>query len=85
MSERRVEDRLDDLEQQVSVLMERMQATSAADPSNAKDWRKSVGMFNDRPAMREIDEEGERIRREGRERAASDGKYKKEDSVDKLG
>ncbi len=72
MSERRVEDRLDELEQQVSVLMERMQATNAADPLNAKDWRKSVGMFKDRPVKKEIDQEGERIRREDRERATSD-------------
>lgn len=72
MSEKRVEDRLDELEQQVHFLMARMQATHTADPLNAKDWRKSVGMFRDRPVMKEIDEEGERIRREDRERASSD-------------
>jgi len=72
MSERRVKDRLDELEQQVSVLMQRMQSTNTADPTNAKDWRKSVGMFKDRPVMKEVDQEGTRIRDEDRERAASD-------------
>jgi hypothetical protein len=34
-----------------------------------KDWRSTLGMFADDPIMKEIDEEGRRIREAGRQQA----------------
>lgn len=44
-------------------IMETIKGASAAE-TNARDWRKSLGMFNDRPVMQQIDEAGRRIRQE---------------------
>lgn len=35
-----------------------------------RDWRGTVGMFDDDPVMREVDEEGRKIREEDRRRAS---------------
>ena len=72
MPDNKLEQRLDSLEQQVRFLMERIQSTPVQTNSPQRDWRKSVGMFNDRPIMKEIDAEGIRIREEDRERAGND-------------
>ncbi len=36
-----------------------------------KDWRRSVGMFDDDPIMKEIIEEGQRLREEDRKQTNS--------------
>ncbi len=72
MSENEVEERLSSLEQQVRRLTEQIQATQESNRSSSKDWRKSIGIFQGRTVMKEIDAEGERIRREDREQAAHD-------------
>ena len=71
MSENKVEDRLDNLEQQVRQIMDRIGGDDQA-AEQGQDWRKSLGMFNDRPVMKEIDEEGRRIRQQDREQVAND-------------
>lgn len=71
MSESKVEDRLDNLEQQVQQIMDRIGGENQTAGQGQK-WRKSLGMFNDRPLMKEIDEEGRRIRQQDREQVAND-------------
>jgi len=71
MSENKVEDRLDSLEQQVRKIMDRIGDENQA-AEQGQNWRKSLGMFNDRPVMKDIDEEGQRIRQEDREQVAND-------------
>ena len=61
-----VEERLIYLEEQMRDIIARVP------PSSAKDWRSSLGMFDDRPVMREIDEEGRRIREADRESSRGD-------------
>lgn len=72
MSDSKVEQRLDSLEQQVRLLTQRLQPAPVQSDGPQRDWRRSVGMFNDRPVMKEIDAEGQRIREEDRERASDD-------------
>ena len=71
MSDDNVETRLETLEQQVKDILARITA-SDTDGRQAKDWRKSLGMFDDRPAMKQIDEQGQRIRRQDREQVEND-------------
>jgi len=71
MSENKVEDRLANLEQQVRQIMDRISDENQA-AEQGQNWQKSLGMFNDRPVMKEIDEEGRRIRQEDREQVAND-------------
>ena len=59
------------LEERVAALEEIVaQFLSQADSGVAKkDWRSTLGMFADDPLMKEIDEEGRRIRDAGRQQA----------------
>ena len=59
------------LEERVAALEATVaQLLSQADSGVAKkDWRSTLGMFADDPIMKEIDEEGRRIRKAGRRQA----------------
>ncbi len=67
MSQTTLEDRVATLEKQVAELMHRV-----LKPAVEKDWRSTVGMFADDPVMREIQEEGRKIREADREQAKRD-------------
>ena len=67
MSGATLEDRVEALENQVAELMERILL-----PPLEKDWRSTLGMFANDPVMKEIDEEGRRIREADREQARRD-------------
>ena len=56
-----LEERVTKLEQLVDELMHK-----ADTPVHKKDWRRTVGMFEGDPIMKEIIEEGQRIRQEDR-------------------
>jgi hypothetical protein len=62
LSESVLEERVAKLEQLVNKLMDGMYASP-------KDWRRTVGMFDGDPIMREIIEEGRRIRAADRRQA----------------
>jgi hypothetical protein len=62
-----LEQRVDLLEKKVAELMERILA-----PPVEKDWRSTIGMFKDDPIMKEIQEEGRKIREAEREEARRD-------------
>ena len=57
-----LESRLNNLEQQVAKLMERVLS-----PPQDKSWRTTLGMFDGDTLMPEIDEEGRKIREADRE------------------
>ncbi|WP_143309147.1 transferase hexapeptide repeat containing protein [Candidatus Entotheonella palauensis] len=57
-----LEERVAALEKTVAQLLSRSDATITK-----KDWRSALGMFADDPIMREIDEEGRRIREADRQ------------------
>lgn len=63
----KLEERVDTLEKQVAELMERILA-----PPPEKDWRSTIGMFADDPLMKEIQEEGRKIREADREQFRRD-------------
>lgn len=67
MSHTSLEERVATLEKQVAELMGRILASAPQ-----KDWRSTVGMFANDPVMREIQEEGRRIRQSDREQAKRD-------------
>ena len=62
-----LEQRVDVLEKRVAEVLERILA-----PTPAKDWRSTLGMFTGDPVMRELDEEGRKIREAEREEARRD-------------
>ena len=70
MTDSKVETRLDTLEQQVKAILNRISTSDSE--SRAKDWRRSLGMFDGHPAMKQIDEEGQRIRQQDREQVTND-------------
>lgn len=45
--------------------------TSSSPDSVTKDWRKSLGMFDDHPVMKQVDEAGKLIRQQDREQGAA--------------
>jgi hypothetical protein len=64
MSDAALESRIDSLEQQVSVLMQRVLT-----PPTSKNWQATLGMFDGDAFMQEIDEEGRKIREADREQS----------------
>lgn len=67
MANTTLEERVTTLERQVAGLMERILA-----PPPEKDWRSTIGMFANDPVMREIQEEGRKIREADREQFRRD-------------
>lgn len=64
-----VENRLNELEERVQEILDRIglpQTGSGPRPN----WQQSLGMFDGRPVMQEIDEAGQRVRLEDRSQAA---------------
>ncbi len=66
MASSTLEERIAELERLVKELMQR-----SGDSAEEKDWRRSVGMFDDDPIMKEIIEEGQRLREEDRKQTDS--------------
>lgn len=64
MSNTTLEQRVAALEQKVADLMEKVLS-----PPVVKDWRSTIGMFKSNTLMKEIDEEGRKIREADREQA----------------
>ena len=62
-----LEQRVAALEKQMAELMERLMK-----PPPVKDWRSTIGMFANDPIMKEIQEEGRKIREAEREEARRD-------------
>ena len=70
MSDSKLEQRIQTLEQQMRDVLQNTQSASSRD-SVTKDWRKSLGMFDDHPLMKQIDEAGQLIRQQDREQGAA--------------
>lgn len=66
MAQPTLEERVTVLEETVAQLL-----SQSAKATGKKDWRSTLGMFADDPVMREIDEEGRRIREADRRQAQS--------------
>jgi hypothetical protein len=66
MAQPTLEERVTVLEATVAQLL-----SHSAKAAGTKDWRSTLGMFADDPVMREIDEEGRRIREADRQQADS--------------
>lgn len=64
MAQSTFEERLEALEKAVAQLADRSQAAL-----ESKDWRSTVGMFANDPVMKEIQEEGRKIREAERQDA----------------
>jgi len=62
-----LEQRVDVLEKQVAEVLQRILTSKPKE-----DWRSTVGMFANDPVMREIDEEGQKIREADRKEARRD-------------
>ena len=67
MSNATLEERVTALEQKVADLMQQVLS-----PATEKNWRSTIGMFAGNALMKEIDEEGRKIREADRHRAKSD-------------
>jgi hypothetical protein len=63
MPEATLEERVIKLERLMDTLQQRVEVVV-----RKKDWRRTAGMFDDDPLMREIIEEGQRIREEDRQK-----------------
>ena len=66
MSDKQLKQRIQTLEQQMRDVLQKVQASSSQS-SAAKNWRKSLGMFDDHPVMKHIDEAGQHFRQQDRE------------------
>ncbi len=66
MASSTLEERVAELERLMEELMQR-----SGDSAEENDWRRSVGMFDDDPIMKEIIEEGQRLREEDRKQTDS--------------
>ena len=66
MTQPTIEQRVAMLEHTVAGLVARFES------ENKKDWRSTIGMFADDPVMREIQEEGRKIREADREQSRRD-------------
>lgn len=62
-----LENRVSSLENQVADILGKLGSNG-----EEKDWRRSLGMFNDHPEMKEIDKQGKRIRKNDRSKGADD-------------
>ena len=71
MDDNNVENRLNNLEEQVEQILGAIHSDDVKLPK-VKDWRRSLGMFDEKLSMKEIDKEGERIRQLDREQVAND-------------
>ena len=71
MSDKNVENRLNSLEEQVRDILSVLQSGKRAQ-AGVKDWRKSLGMFDDDSLMKEIDSAGQSIRKHEREQVSND-------------
>ena len=67
MSPPTLEERVAALEHQVEQLTKRLLPGEKLPPE--KNWRSTLGMFANDPIMKEIDEEGRKIREEDRRRS----------------
>jgi hypothetical protein len=67
MSSITLEERVSALERQLSQLM-RMSLRAPSEDA----WKSTIGMFQDDPVMKEVQEEGRRIREADREQARRD-------------
>ena len=65
-----IEERVAALEVQVAQLSHRLLPGEKLPPP--KDWRSTIGMFANDPIMKEIDEEGRKIREEDRRQTRND-------------
>ncbi|MFN6106819.1 MAG: hypothetical protein ACK5EA_20525 [Planctomycetaceae bacterium] len=70
MSDTSLERRLQTLEQQMQDVLKRLQSSPAPTPP-PKDWRKSLGLFDDHPVMKQIDQAGQLVRQQDREQGAA--------------
>ena len=62
-----LENRVSSLENQVADILGKIGSNG-----REKSWRRSLGMFNDRPEMKEIDKQGKRIREKDRSEGVDD-------------
>ena len=65
MPEATLGERVVKLESLVDILLQRVEVSS-----RKKDWRRTAGMFDGDPLMREIIEEGQRVREEDRRKTS---------------
>jgi hypothetical protein len=70
MSQLTLEERVAALEHQVEELAKRLRPGEKLPPK--KDWRSTVGMFANDPIMKEIIDEGQKIRERDRELTRDD-------------
>ena len=70
MSDTPLEQRIQTLEQQMQSVLMRIQSSSAPSPPT-RDWRKSLGMFDDHPVMQQIDNSGQLVRQQDREQGTA--------------
>ncbi len=66
MASSTLEQRVADLEKLVEELRQRSDVSA-----NPKDWRRTIGMFDDDAIMKEIIEESQRVREEDRKQSDS--------------
>lgn len=65
ISEATLEERVIKLERLVDTLLQRVEVST-----RKKDWRRTAGLFDGDPLMKEIIEEGQRIREEDRQKSS---------------
>ena len=70
MSDTQLEQRIRTLEQQMRDVLQKVQGASSQS-SAVRNWHKSLGMFDDRPVMKQIDQAGTLIRQQDREQGAA--------------
>ncbi len=68
MTNAALEERIIALEETVATILEKVSTSQSA----VRDWRKTLGMFDNDSLMKEIDEEGRKIREADREGAPRD-------------
>ena len=62
MGQQTLEDRVGAIEKTLAQLLAQLDS-----PDKKKDWRSTIGMFADDPVMRQIQKEGQKIRRAERQ------------------